>query len=604
MNHPERAQLLEAVLRAEARALFVVDVSCEIMLHNEAACAMMRWLGSGQHITNLKQLTPEDARERLQRYVTMVFGGSLIAGRESRMVYPDHGVVWWQLDYKPLRGEDDQIIGAALWVRDITQQRAEHERHAQVAEAETPPDVGVAVIKRRDEGYQIVEVNDGYSQITGIPREALMGEPYHLLNGSGDAQPALVRLRDAVRSGRAAHATLRSYRADESVFLDRVTVFPVSLDGGEAPSHLISVHRNTTSELELRAQLNFQDQIMRAAPGVTLVFDLSTRVIASFGDTAALLGWCPEQLRGMSASELLSQNDAACISDYLGLLTSGRRYEGICALNTRSGEPIPLALIAQLVPGVHGALDRLVMFCRDMRSQFELESQLMSMKHMEHIGWMAQGLVHDLNHSITLALLHLDELGELADEVSSASLDLARLSLHEAANLSRGVLQFARADLREQRHLIELDSWLSQTSRAFQLIVPSGVELGTIAAPNLLVRVVTARLQQVLFNLIHNAAHALADKTPPHEVRRIRLGCEPAPTPGFAQIYVEDNGCGMSEEVLAQVFTPFYTTRINGTGLGLPLCKLIVERWGGAITVTSALGVGTRVTFTIPMALR
>lgn len=603
MNHPERALLLEALLRADARALFVVDVSCEIMLHNEAASAMMRWLGAGQRITNLKQITPEDARERLQRYVAMVFGGNLVVvGRESRMVYPDHGVVWWQLDYKPLRGEDDQIIGAAIWVRDITQQRSEQERRAQVFEAEAPPDVGIVVIQQRDEGGQIVEVNDGYSQITGIPREALVGEPYHLLNGSDDAQPALVRLREAARSGRAAHATLRSYRGDESVFLDRVTVFPVCLDGGSAPSHLISVHRNTTSELELRAQLDFQEQIMRAAPGVTLVFDLSTQVVASFGDTAALLGWSQEELRGMSANELFVQNDEGCISDHLAMLISGSRYEGISALNSRGGEPIPLALIAQLVPGAHGALDRLVLFCRDMRSQFELESQLMSMKHMEHIGWMAQGLVHDLNHAITLALLHLDEFSDVMD-ASIQSLDLARLSLHEAANLSRGVLQFAREDLREQSRLVDLDCWLSQTSRAFQLIVPSGVELGTIAAPNLLVRVVTARLQQVLFNLIHNAAHALANKTQPHEVRRIRLGCEPAPTSGFAQIYVEDNGCGMGEEALAQVFTPFYTTRINGTGLGLPLCKLIVERWGGAISVTSALGVGTRVTFTIPMAL-
>jgi signal transduction histidine kinase len=563
---------------------------------------MMRWLGAGQRITNLKQITPEDARERLQRYVTMVFNGNLVVvGRESRMIYPDHGVVWWQLDYKPLRGADDQIIGAAIWVHDITQQRSDQERRAHVFEAEAPPDVGIAVIQHRDEGCQIVAVNDGYSQITGIPREALVGEPHQLLNGSDDAQPALVRLREAARSGRSAHATLRSYRGDESVFLDRVTVFPVCLDGGGAPTHVISVHRNTTSELELRAQLDFQEQLMRAAPGVTIVFDLSTQVIASFGDTAALLGWSHEELRGMSAHELFVQNDEGCISDHLAMLVSGNRYEGISALNSRGGEPIPLALIAQIVPGAHGALDRLVLFCRDMRSQFELESQLMRMKHMEHIGWMAQGLVHDLNHAITLALLHLDEFSEVID-ASSPSLDLARLSLHEAANLSRGVLQFAREDLREHSHLIDLDGWLSQTSRAFQLIVPSGVDLGTIAAPNLLVRVVTARLQQVLFNLIHNAAQALASKTQPHEVRRIRLGCEPAPTPGLAQIYVEDNGCGMSEEALAQVFTPFYTTRLNGTGLGLPLCKLIVERWGGSISLTSALGVGTRVTFTIPMA--
>ncbi len=100
------------------------------------------------------------------------------------------------------------------------------------------------------------------------------------------------------------------------------------------------------------------------------------------------------------------------------------------------------------------------------------------------------------------------------------------------------------------------------------------------------------QLQQVLTNLLLNAAHASEDDGD--------VTCRIKSVESRVRILVEDHGCGMPPEVLNRVFEPFYTTKARGTGLGLPICKRIVESHGGTIDIQSFVGRGTRVTVDIP----
>lgn len=99
-------------------------------------------------------------------------------------------------------------------------------------------------------------------------------------------------------------------------------------------------------------------------------------------------------------------------------------------------------------------------------------------------------------------------------------------------------------------------------------------------------------LRGVVQNVVQNARQATQDDAPV----RIALRAEGR----WREIVVADAGCGMSEEVLADVFRPFFTTREKGTGLGLPLAKKVVERHGGSIDVRSVEGSGTTVTLRLP----
>jgi signal transduction histidine kinase len=105
-----------------------------------------------------------------------------------------------------------------------------------------------------------------------------------------------------------------------------------------------------------------------------------------------------------------------------------------------------------------------------------------------------------------------------------------------------------------------------------------------------------AQLIRALYNIVANAVQAVESGA-----GGVRVSA--ASDDGHLAVAVEDNGCGMSEETLARIFEPYFTTRRSGqgTGLGMSIAKRIVDEHGGAITVRSAVGQGTTVTVRIPL---
>ncbi len=104
-----------------------------------------------------------------------------------------------------------------------------------------------------------------------------------------------------------------------------------------------------------------------------------------------------------------------------------------------------------------------------------------------------------------------------------------------------------------------------------------------------------ALLEQIFWNLLQNAADALANVAAP---KRITWSFEGHP--GGARIVLKDNGCGMTPDVAEKLFNPFFTTKTYGTGLGMPICQRIVEAHGGKISVASLPGEGTEIIIELP----
>jgi signal transduction histidine kinase len=115
-----------------------------------------------------------------------------------------------------------------------------------------------------------------------------------------------------------------------------------------------------------------------------------------------------------------------------------------------------------------------------------------------------------------------------------------------------------------------------------------------IAGPT--VRADAEKLRQVFANVLDNAIDAFDAVA---EDRRIDLFIENGGN--AATVRVRDNGCGMSDEEVARIFNPFFTTKDKGTGLGMAISRKIVEAHEGAIAVTSAVGRGSEFTVTFPM---
>lgn len=106
------------------------------------------------------------------------------------------------------------------------------------------------------------------------------------------------------------------------------------------------------------------------------------------------------------------------------------------------------------------------------------------------------------------------------------------------------------------------------------------------------------QLQGVIFNLITNALHAMAEAAPAD--RHIRIETTGSDD-GFVHLRISDSGCGMPDSILSRIFEPFFTTKDIGMGIGLAICRSIIERHGGTIDASSSVGQGSTFCLRLPV---
>lgn len=227
-----------------------------------------------------------------------------------------------------------------------------------------------------------------------------------------------------------------------------------------------------------------------------------------------------------------------------------------------------------------------------------LEQQLRHADRLATIGQLASGIAHELNEPLgsILGFAQLATKAPQLPEPVAKDLDkIIKASLH-AREVIKKLMLFARpTPLRTSRlNLNELvqDGLYFLEGRCTK----NGVEMVRNLASGLPeVKADPAQILQVLVNLVVNAIQAM-----PHGGR---LTISTASEPGAVLLTVEDTGVGMSEEVQAKAFLPFFTTKQpnEGTGLGLPVVHGIVTSHGGTIEVTSKVGIGSLFTVRLPV---
>jgi two-component system, cell cycle sensor histidine kinase and response regulator CckA len=246
---------------------------------------------------------------------------------------------------------------------------------------------------------------------------------------------------------------------------------------------------------------------------------------------------------------------------------------------------------------------------RDDRSQGELEAQLRQSQKMEAVGRLAGGVAHDFNNLLTVILTHcgflLTDLPPHTQQHDDAS-DI-QAAARRAAELTQRLLAFSRQQVLTPVAL-ELNTVLRELWPVLRSLVGEDIELAALAQDGTLhVRADRAQLEQILLNLVVNARDAmpsggkieLSTRLCEHRPREL---VEADPTRSFAELCVRDTGIGMSDEVLARIFEPFYTTKEQGkgTGLGLSTVYGIVKQSGGAISVESKVGFGSSFRVVLP----
>jgi len=269
----------------------------------------------------------------------------------------------------------------------------------------------------------------------------------------------------------------------------------------------------------------------------------------------------------------------------------------------RSGETFPIEATIFKIDTSDGPL--LTAIIRDLTEANEMQVRLIHAEKMKVLGQMAGGIAHDFNNLLSIIRGNTEIARDHAilPQAIERQLEAINSSCAHGADLIKPLLVFSRKSA-PTAQVINLAAILEEVVAVLRRTV--GVKIAVTARLNLPhanILADPALIQTVLLNLAFNARDAISDGG------EIVFTLKGAPTeksgPEFIILTVEDTGHGMSENVRARIFEPFYTTKPEGkgTGLGLSMVYSIVTQTGGTIEVKSIVGKGSCFTLCFPASV-
>jgi two-component system cell cycle sensor histidine kinase/response regulator CckA len=265
------------------------------------------------------------------------------------------------------------------------------------------------------------------------------------------------------------------------------------------------------------------------------------------------------------------------------------------------------------ITNASGAVDYAVVIERDLTHQRSLEAQLQQAQKMEAVGQLTGGIAHDFNNLLTIIGGHAQLLadGSVPQELAAQGLREIVHASTRAAALTRQLLAFSRQQ-QMTPEVLDLNAVLSDVGQLLSRAIGADVRLTMQLAPEgVVARVDRVQFEQVVMNIAVNARaamptggtfHVTTDVVTGAEADAVRCDWPSAPSQDLVRIRLADSGCGMSDDIRARVFEPFFSTRTRdkGTGLGLSTAHGIVTQSGGHIQVESAVGAGSTFTIYLP----
>jgi two-component system sensor kinase FixL len=363
------------------------------------------------------------------------------------------------------------------------------------------------------------------------------------------------------------------------------------------------------SDREARLQ-----SILDTVPDAMVVID-ERGVMQSFSHAAQrLFGWTQPEVIGRNVSMLMPSPYREEHDSYLQryLDTGERRIIGIGRVvvgERKDGSTFPMEL--SVGEARSGAARFFTGFVRDLterqtteRRLQELQSELVHVSRLTAMGEMASALAHELNQPLSAIANYLKGSSRLMDAPETPkdrvkdALEKASEQALRAGQIIRRLRDFVARGDTERR--VESLPKLVQEASALALVgakehgvrVRFRYERGVDQ-----VLADKVQIQQVLLNLIRNAIDAMEDSALKELTISVQRGVE-----DFAEVVVQDTGPGVSDDVVAELFQPFVTTKATGMGVGLSISRTIIEAHGGRIWVERAASGGAEFHFTLRLA--
>ncbi|HEX4960114.1 MAG TPA: ATP-binding protein [Thermoanaerobaculia bacterium] len=359
--------------------------------------------------------------------------------------------------------------------------------------------------------------------------------------------------------------------------------------------------RKAAEEEIRRSEERFRTLFEATLEGIAIVrngvvLEVNSALLAIFGSQ-------PEEIIGRPLAELVAgEVDLAGVS-----------REGVGFRSDRSSVDIEVAGKRYLFQGEEVSVVAIRDIAQRKRDEAEnkmLQRQLLHSQKMEAIGRLSAGVAHDFNNCLLAIFGYSDLLLERYGDDAFLARNLTGIKEagQRAAALTKQLLAFARRQPMETR-VMSLNPVISGLEKMLQRLLGEDIQLVTKLHPELgKVKIDPGQMEQVIVNLAVNARHAMPSggrltlRTIPLDVHD--GGAAPhanVPAGSYVLLTVTDTGSGMDAVTQARVFEPFFSTKGEGTGLGLSTAYGIVRQSGGHIFVNSAPGEGACFSLYLPV---
>ena len=312
-----------------------------------------------------------------------------------------------------------------------------------------------------------------------------------------------------------------------------------------------------------------------------------------------IFGYTAAEMEGRPITALIPDDRAHEEPDILERIRRGGRVKHFETVRVRKdGQRIQVSLTISPIRDAAGQIAGVSDIARDITERHALEEQVRQAQRLESLGVLAGGLAHDFNNLLTgiigNASLAMEDV--VHPEVRSRLNEILHTG-ERAALLVRQMLAYAGKG-RFVVETLDLSVQVKEIARLVRTSIPKLVELDLRLAQDLpAVDADRAQLQQLVMNLVVNAAEAIGDHT---GVVTVTTSTRRSDGEDEVVLEVTDTGCGMDEATQARIFDPFFSTKFTGRGLGLAAVMGIIRAQKGSITVDTAPGRGSKFTVVLP----
>jgi PAS domain S-box-containing protein len=627
----QREEQLRLTLENAPIGIVTSGLDGRMLSVNPAFCNILGYTAGELTRLSIEGIThPDDWEETRNRFQALVRGDIDSYELEKRYIRRDGVIITGRARAGLVRDAHGMPLMVVGEVEDITQ-RERAERLFQLV-VESAPNAIVMV----NAESRIVLVNSQTEKFFGYRRDELLGKPIEILipERHRDHHP------DYVKSFKAEHRArpmglgrnLFGLRKDGSEFPVEVGLSPVETEQELLIlSAIVDISERVRSDRELQRMRTYLKNIIDSMPSVLVGVDEEGRVTEWNQSAERATGVPTGSAIGQPFSKLFPELESQLDNMRKAIRThTPMRTERL--ITEKDGEPryADVMVYPLLADGSAGAVIRV----DDITNRVRIEQMMVQTEKMMSVGGLAAGMAHEINNPLSgvlqssqniqrrlspelepnrrtaealgvdlkLVYRYLDERG-IIEFVNAIQQSASRAS-HIVADMlaySRGTAsEFEPARVDEMLNTVvrlatsDYDLKKKYDFKQVEIVRDFDPELETLICDH-------TEIEQVLLNLIKNAAQAMAEggTPPPHRIiLRTRREGE------YGRIEVQDNGPGMDEQTQRRVFEPFFTTKAVGVGTGLGLSVsyfIITEQHKGHIDVASTLGEGTCFTIHLPL---